>query len=148
MVIDGCFQRQVAAEALGGRPWVGAQDAVPRSDAPRERPGQVSVPASRTRAARSSGSGRNHGSRGSGHAVMLARLARLAVLGGVPPPPKTAIGLTSMNSPGLSMWVASGSSLQPGLFTHGRKQSASWPMAGIDWVRDVPASRLNGQQVK
>ncbi len=35
-----------------------------------------------------------------------------------------------------------------GLFTHGRKQSASWPMAGIDWVRDVSASRLNGQQVK
>ena len=27
---------------------------------------------------------------------------------------------------------------------HGRKQSASWPMAGIDWVCDVSASRLNG----
>jgi integrase len=39
-------------------------------------------------------------------------------------------------------------SLQTGLFTHGRKQSASWPMAGIDWVCDVSASRLNGQQVK
>ena len=38
-------------------------------------------------------------------------------------------------------------SLQTGLFTHGRKQSASWPMAGIDWVRDVSASRLNGQHV-
>jgi len=38
--------------------------------------------------------------------------------------------------------------LQTGLFTHGRKQSASWPMAGIDWVRDVSTSRLNGQQVK
>jgi hypothetical protein len=24
----------------------------------------------------------------------------------------------------------------------------SWPMAGIDWVCDVSASRLNGQQVK
>ena len=36
---------------------------------------------------------------------------------------------------------------KPGLFTHGRKQSASWPMAGIDWVCDVSASRLNGQQV-
>jgi hypothetical protein len=24
-----------------------------------------------------------------------------------------------------------------GLFTHGRKQSASWPMAGIGWIRDV-----------
>jgi hypothetical protein len=39
-------------------------------------------------------------------------------------------------------------SFQTGLFTHGRKQSASWPMAGIDGVYDVSASRLNGQQVK
>jgi hypothetical protein len=45
-------------------------------------------------------------------------------------------------------WCSAGGLLQTGLFTHGRKQSASWPMAGIDWVCDVSASRLNGQQVK
>jgi hypothetical protein len=38
--------------------------------------------------------------------------------------------------------------LADGLVTHGRKQSASWPMAGIGWVCDVSASRLNAQQVK
>ena len=47
----------------------------------------------------------------------------------------------------LPQAAATKGSLQTGLFTHGRKQSASWPMAGIDWVCDVSASRLNGQRV-
>jgi hypothetical protein len=58
-------------------------------------------------------------------------------------------GCIGQPQPSAVRWVSETSrarSLQTGLFTHGRKQSASWPMAGIGWVCDVSASRLNGQQ--